>query len=276
MGALVAKQLNIKLLKLKRRRQGKSLPRASGNVLEVLRNAHFLRISGKVPFFTFRNSKHPMFCQNWIFISIYSTPTLHYFFDKADMRDRITRSIREGVAAVTAINSEEGVAFIESVAWAIIECYRKGGKLLIAGNGGSLCDAMHFAEELTGHFRKPRAPLPAIALADPGHITCVGNDLGFEEIFARSVEALGKGEDVFILLTTSGNSKNLIKAVEVARRKALATVAFLGQTGGEISGWCDHEWILPNFQYSDRIQEAHMVAIHIIIEMVEDRLFCSD
>jgi len=189
------------------------------------------------------------------------------------MRDVILKSVRDGVDAITTLSSEEGLKFIENVAWTIIDSYRLGGKLLIAGNGGSLCDAMHFAEELTGYFREPRKALPAIAFADPGHITCVGNDVGFEEVFARGVEAHGNKGDIFIALTTSGNSKNLIRAVEMAKEKKLTTVAFLGKTGGGLKGLCDHEWIVSGFKYSDRIQEAHMAAIHIIIEMVEKELF---
>ncbi|MCB1081400.1 MAG: SIS domain-containing protein [Chlamydiia bacterium] len=189
------------------------------------------------------------------------------------MRDVILRSVQKGIDAITTLSSEEGLKFIESVTWAIIDCYKNGGKLLIAGNGGSLCDAMHFAEELTGYFRKERQALPAIALADPGHITCVGNDAGFEEIFARGVEALGNPGDLFIALTTSGNSKNLLRAAQVAKQKQMMTIAFLGKTGGLLKGRCDYEWIVSGFEYSDRIQEAHMAAIHIMIEMVERELF---
>ena len=145
--------------------------------------------------------------------------------------------------------------------------------MLIAGNGGSLCDAMHFAEELTGQFRTKRAALPAIALADPGHLSCVANDMGFDSVFARSVEAFGKSGDILITLTTSGNSSNLIAAVEMAKQKDVQTVAFLGKTGGQMKGLCDLEWIVSGFTYSDRVQEAHMAAIHIIIEMVEQHLF---
>ena len=132
---------------------------------------------------------------------------------------------------------------------------------------------MHFAEELTGFFRKKRIALPAIALSDPGHLTCVSNDLGFESVFSRSVEALGAPGDLFIALTTSGNSPNLIQAVQMAKSKQLRTIAFLGKTGGEMKGQCDLEWIVSGFTFSDRIQEAHMAAIHIIIEQVERNLF---
>lgn len=192
------------------------------------------------------------------------------------MRTRILKSAEEGVQALQMLTTEKGVTFIESVAWAMIDCYRKGGKLIIAGNGGSLCDAMHFAEEMTGYFRQDREALPAIALADPGHLSCVGNDAGFDQVFSRGVEAHGNPGDLFIALTTSGNSENLVKAVKAAKQKGLKVVTFLGKTGGALKGRGDYEWIVSGFKFSDRIQEAHMAAIHIIIEMVEQELFFSE
>lgn len=189
------------------------------------------------------------------------------------MQSAILKSVKDGVKAIEMLASGDSLKFIESVAWAIVDCYKSGGKLIIAGNGGSLCDAMHFAEELTGYFRKKRPALPALALADPGHLTCVGNDAGFNEVFSRGVEAHGKKGDLFIALTTSGNSKNLVKAVDVAKERGLQVVTFLGKEGGVLKGRGDYEWIVSGFKYSDRIQEAHMAAIHIIIEMVEQELF---
>src|ERR1700733_489930 len=128
------------------------------------------------------------------------------------MRDEIVQAVDDAVRAVRFLSEEGSVAFIEQISEWIAECFEKGNKLLIAGNGGSLCDAMHFAEEMTGIFREKRRPLPAIALACPGHLTCTGNDLGFNEVFARAVEAIGKPGDLFIGLTTSGNSPNLVEA----------------------------------------------------------------
>ena len=144
--------------------------------------------------------------------------------------------------------------------------------MLLAGNGGSLCDAMHFAEELTGFYRSRRRPLPAIALADPGHMSCVANDTTFDHVFSRPVEALGQEGDLLILLSTSGNSRNLIEAAKAAHQKSMHVIAFLGKTGGMLQEFCDDCWIVRGFPYSDRIQEAHMAAIHIIIEAVECRL----
>lgn len=189
------------------------------------------------------------------------------------MKELILQSVGDGIRAIELLKQPQGLAFIESAARRIAECFEDGRKILIAGNGGSLCDAMHFAEELTGQFRKKRRALPAIALSDPGHMSCVGNDMGFDQVFARGVEALGQPGDIFIPMTTSGNSANLVEAVKMANVKQLYTIAFLGKSGGQLKGLCDLEWIVSGFTYSDRVQEAHMAAIHIIIEMVEQLLF---
>lgn len=189
------------------------------------------------------------------------------------MRDQILQAVDDGMRAVAFLRESESLHFIEAASKLISDCFRNGGKLLIAGNGGSLCDAMHFAEELTGVFRAHRRALPAIALSDPGHMSCTANDLGYEGVFSRAVEALGKKGDIFISLTTSGNSANLLAAVPVAKQLGLSTVTFLGKQGGKLKGMSDLEWIVPGFAFSDRIQEAHMMAIHIIIELVERQLF---
>ena len=189
------------------------------------------------------------------------------------MQSHILSSVEDGIRAIQFLKEPRSLLFIQDAATMIADCFEKGGKLLIAGNGGSLCDAMHFAEELTGIFRKKRQALPAIALSCPGHLTCISNDLGFEGVFSRSVEAFGNPNDLFIVLTTSGNSPNLIHAVPVAKKRGLKVIAFLGKTGGKLKGEADLEWCVEGFPYSDRIQEAHMAAIHIIIEMVEKRLF---
>ncbi len=192
---------------------------------------------------------------------------------KASIESSILDAVEDGIKAAQYLKRPESLWFIEQAAEKLIKCFQSGGKLLIAGNGGSLCDAMHFAEELTGLFRHKRPALPAMALSDPGHLTCVGNDLGYGSVFSRSIEAFGKEGDIFIALTTSGNSANLIEAMTVAKEMGLGTVAFLGKTGGVLKGVADLEWIIEGFRYSDRIQEAHMMAIHIIIEMVEKGLF---
>lgn len=189
------------------------------------------------------------------------------------MLQKIKASVNEAILAIEFLQRSESLEFIENLSEGISSCFANGKKVLIAGNGGSLCDAMHFAEELTGVFRNKRRALPAIALCDPGHLTCTGNDLGFHEVFARGVEAYGSSGDLFIALTTSGNSENLYRAVLRAKQMGLTTAAFLGKTGGKLKRKCDLEWVVEGFPYSDRIQEAHMTAIHIIIEMVENQLF---
>ncbi len=189
------------------------------------------------------------------------------------MQKLLLKSVNDSIAAVSQLSTPPALAFMEAAALLLSTCFQNGNKVLIAGNGGSLCDGAHFAEELTGLFRSVRPALPAISLSEPGHITCVGNDLGFDWIFSRGVEAYGKPGDVFVGLTTSGNSANIVNAMEAARRLEMSTIAFLGKGGGKLKGGADIELIIDGFNTSDRIQEAHMAAIHIIIEMVEYRLF---
>lgn len=189
------------------------------------------------------------------------------------MKKAIIEAISNGMQAIEFLKTPSALSFIEEASAALAECFASGGKLLIAGNGGSLCDAMHFAEELTGVFREKRPALPAIALSCPGHLTCTGNDLGFDQVFARGVEAYGRPGDILAVLTTSGNSSNIVEAVAVAKERGLKTLAFLGKEGGVLRGETDLELCIPGSGYSDRIQEAHMTAIHIIIQMVEQRLF---
>ena len=188
-------------------------------------------------------------------------------------QEMLRNSVNDVVRAAEAVRQPEGLAFIEKAAHMIANCHKRKNKILIAGNGGSLCDAMHFAEELTGQFRRPRIAIAAIALSDAGHMSCVGNDMGFEEVFARSVDALGMPGDLFIALTTSGNSPNILRATLRAKMRGLQTISFLGKTGGKMKGFSDLEWIVSGFPYSDRVQEAHMAAIHVILEIVEHELF---
>lgn len=157
---------------------------------------------------------------------------------------------------------------IEVVAREMAACFRAGNKLLACGNGGSACDAMHFCEELTGRFREDRDPLPAIACTDPGHITCTANDYGYEAVFARWVRALAKPGDVVFLLSTSGTSANVLRAAEAAKEIGCTRVALLGKEGGDLTGCCEHEWVVAG-ETADRIQELHMLILHILIECAE-------
>ncbi len=163
---------------------------------------------------------------------------------------------------------------IERAASVLASCLRSGNKILICGNGGSACDAAHFAEELTGRFRDDRPALPAIACTDAGHITCTANDYGFEAVFSRWVEALGQRGDALVLLSTSGNSANIRRAADAARERGLITIALLGRGGGALKGRCDHEIIVPG-EGSDRIQELHMLILHAWVGAIEASLFAK-
>ncbi len=166
---------------------------------------------------------------------------------------------------------EAAVGRIQRGAALIAERLRAGNKVLICGNGGSACDAAHFAEELTGRFRRDRPALAAIACTDAGHITCVANDYGFDQVFSRWVEALGRAGDVLIVLSTSGESENIVRAVRAAPETGVRPVALLGRGGGRARGLCDVEIIAPG-ETSDRIQELHMLILHAWVEAVEGAL----
>ena len=180
---------------------------------------------------------------------------------------------RAALAALQAfIADEKNLTAIDTLAEMMATAYRSGGKIMFCGNGGSMCDAMHAAEELTGRFHRDRAALPAIAFTNQGHLTCVGNDYGFDAIFSRGVEAFAKPGDVLVGLTTSGNSRNIIAAIDAAKARDVRTVALLGKDGGRLRGQCDLEIIVPGAT-TDRIQELHMMILHCAIEGVEQRLF---
>lgn len=147
---------------------------------------------------------------------------------------------------------------------------KQRGKIITAGNGGSMCDALHFAEELSGRYRDHRPSYAAIAIADPSHLTCAGNDYGFDEIFSRFIEGVGFEGDVFLGISTSGNSRNIIRACEVCRDKGLKSICLLGKDGGKLKGLCDLPLIVPHTGYADRIQEVHTMIIHIMIRGIEE------
>lgn len=150
-----------------------------------------------------------------------------------------------------------------------------GGKIISCGNGGSNCDAMHFAEELTGRYRNDRRALGAVAIDNPGHLTCVGNDYGFNYVFSRFVEGVGRAGDVLLGISTSGNSGNIVEAVESAKKAGIKTVVLTGNDGGKLAGLADAEVRVPFHGYSDRIQEVHIKIIHILIRYIEDALSLS-
>lgn len=151
----------------------------------------------------------------------------------------------------------------------MVACLKNGGKIISCGNGGSMCDAMHFAEELSGRFRENRRALAAVSISDPSHISCVGNDYGYNFIFSRYLEALGKPGDVLLGISTSGNSGNVLEAVKVAKEMGIKVVGLTGKDGGKMRGMCDAEICAPTTPFADRAQELHIKIIHSFIQSIE-------
>jgi len=165
---------------------------------------------------------------------------------------------------------------IEEAVNIIVNAFQNGGKIIACGNGGSHCDAMHFAEELTGRYRNNRKALPALAISDSSHITCVGNDYGYDYIFSRFVEAHGNSGDVLLGISTSGNSANVINALETAKSLGMRTIALTGKDGGKIKDLCELEIRAPKSDYADRAQEIHIKIIHSLIDGIENRMGFSN
>ncbi|WP_266203153.1 D-sedoheptulose 7-phosphate isomerase [Pontibacter kalidii] len=185
----------------------------------------------------------------------------------------ILAELTQAQEVLTAFLSDaENIASIERAAEAMATSIRNGGKILSCGNGGSMCDAMHFAEELTGRYRDNRKALPAISISDASHMSCVGNDYGYEYVFSRYLEALGNKGDVLLAISTSGNSGNVIKAAETAKAKGMRVVGLTGKDGGKLAPLCDVEVRVPHFGYADRVQEIHIKVIHILILLLEQKL----
>ncbi|MFY0654483.1 MAG: D-sedoheptulose 7-phosphate isomerase [Cyclobacteriaceae bacterium] len=161
---------------------------------------------------------------------------------------------------------------IVAAAECIANSFKSGGKVLSCGNGGSHCDAMHFAEELSGRYRENRQPFPAMAISDPSHITCVGNDFGYEFIFSRFIEAMGQSGDVVLGLSTSGDSENIIQAFKEAKAKGITTILLSGETGGNLAALADIKILVSHMGFADRVQEIHIKCIHSIILLVEEMM----
>ena len=161
------------------------------------------------------------------------------------------------------------LATIEQAARLMADALQHGGKILTCGNGGSLCDAQHFAQELSGRYRADRPALAAIALTEASHMSCVANDYGYDHVFSRFVEALGRPNDVLVAISTSGNSPNVLRAAEAAKAAGLSVVGLTGKDGGKLATLCDVEIRAPHTGYADRIQEIHIKAIHIMILLIE-------
>ncbi|KLU15484.1 MULTISPECIES: D-sedoheptulose 7-phosphate isomerase [Xenorhabdus] len=173
---------------------------------------------------------------------------------------------------VNFLNDDANIDAIQKAAVLLADSFKAGGKVLSCGNGGSHCDAMHFAEELTGRYRENRPGYPAIAISDPSHLSCVSNDFGYDYVFSRYVEAVGQKGDVLLGISTSGNSGNIIKAVEAAHAKGMKVITLTGKDGGKMAGTADVEIRVPHFGYADRIQEIHIKVIHILIQLIEKEM----
>lgn len=190
-----------------------------------------------------------------------------------NLTERIAKNLVEAENAVHTFRSEEkNILAISSAAGIMVEALRGGNKLISCGNGGSMSDAMHFAEELSGRFRDDRKGLAAISISDPSHISCVGNDYGFDFVFSRFVEALGRHGDVLLAISTSGNSKNVLYAAKAAKEAGMKVVALTGKSGGELAQHCDVEIRAPFSDYADRAQEIHIKVIHCLIDAIESEI----
>jgi D-sedoheptulose 7-phosphate isomerase len=187
-----------------------------------------------------------------------------------NFKQTVEAELREAARLLeTFLSDPNQISLIEKAAILLSEAIRQDHKIISCGNGGSHCDAMHFAEELSGRYRDERRSLPAIAISDPSHLSCVSNDYGYEFVFSRFIEGLGQPGDVLFGLSTSGQSANVIRAVEAARRKGLKVVLLTGKDGGKLAGLADVEIRVPHFGYADRIQEIHIKVIHILMLLIE-------
>lgn len=187
-----------------------------------------------------------------------------------DNKNLILEELQEAAKVLESfLSKESNLKNIEAAALKMVACIKEGGKIFSCGNGGSHCDAMHFAEELTGRYRENRKALPAIAISDASHISCVSNDFGYDFIFSRFIEGLGRPGDLLLGISTSGNSKNVLRAAEMAKQKKMIVVALTGNNGGELSDLADVEIRVPHMGYADRIQEIHIKVIHILINLIE-------
>ncbi len=186
------------------------------------------------------------------------------------MRDTIIKNLREAADSLEKfMNTAAAIESLEGAVNVMTVSLNNGGKIISCGNGGSMCDAMHFAQELTGRYKHERPSLPAISISDPSHITCVGNDYGFDRIFSRFIDGMGAKGDVLLAISTSGNSANVIKAAEAALEKGMKVVALTGKSGGLLGKIADVEIRVDGPNYSDRVQEIHIKVVHILIELIE-------
>ena len=191
------------------------------------------------------------------------------------LKEQIKQQFEEASEILNAFQTEENFNKIEKAVLMMSEALTNGNKIISCGNGGSMCDAMHFAEELSGRFRENRKGLAAISISDPSHITCVANDFGFDYIFSRYLEAVGQAGDVLLGISTSGNSKNVILAVDKAKELGIKTIILTGKDGGKLTDLADLEIRAPYSSYADRAQEIHIKIIHNLILGIERELISN-
>jgi D-sedoheptulose 7-phosphate isomerase len=184
----------------------------------------------------------------------------------------IGKQFEEAKRVLTDFSTQENFAKIAKAIELMSTALQNGHKIISCGNGGSMCDAMHFAEELSGRFRADRKALAAISISDPSHLSCVANDYGYDFVFSRFIEGLGAAGDVLLGISTSGNSKNVIKAVEAAKEKGMLTIVLTGKDGGQLATLADLEIRAPQSQFADRAQEIHIKVIHSLILGIEQSL----
>lgn len=188
-------------------------------------------------------------------------------------QERIESHFAEAASVLEQFRRDAGnLAAVERSGDLMVAALKAGGKVISCGNGGSMCDAMHFAEELSGKFRDDRPPIAAISISDPAHLSCVGNDHGYEQVFARFVQALGRPGDVLLAISTSGNSPNVVRAVDAAKQRGMQVVGLTGNHGGKLAALCDVEVRVPHSGYADRVQEVHIKVIHALIDHIERAL----
>jgi D-sedoheptulose 7-phosphate isomerase len=186
--------------------------------------------------------------------------------------DNIKKELQQAQQVLNEfIANEENLELIEDAADLIVSSFNAGGKVISCGNGGSNCDATHFAEELTGKFREDREPFAAISINDSGYITCTANDFGYDRIFSRFIRGLGVKGDVLLAISTSGNSKNVVRAAEIAKQKGLKVIGLTGKNANDLGDFADVLIKVPFEKYADRVQEIHIKIIHILIHLIEEK-----
>ena len=186
-----------------------------------------------------------------------------------DLKSEIKKQFEEAQLILSQFQNTENFEKIETAIEMMCTALKAGNKIISCGNGGSMCDAMHFAEELSGRFRNNRKGLAAVSISDPSHISCVANDFGYDFVFSRYIEAIGQSGDVLLGISTSGSSKNVILAIEEAKKKGLKTIVLTGKDGGELAGLADLEIRAPYSEFADRAQEIHIKIIHNFILGIE-------